>query len=129
MVRPPPRSTLTDTLFPYTTLFRSDAIPDQQAARPAVRVHHEGGDLRSLLPRCGPSLIAPALKLLRPLGAKVCPCLDFLAIFVLRCREALQGDFLVENERFHRSEEHTSELQSLMRSSYAVFCLKKKKCK
>src|SRR3546814_19460451 len=79
MIRRPPRSTRTDTLFPYTTLFRSGRVGDghgvgDQAARLIHRggvgrlVHHDGG----------------------------------------------------------RSEEHTSELQSLMRISYAVFCLKKK---
>src|SRR3546814_14411973 len=74
MIRRPPRSTRTDTLFPYTTLFRSG------------RGDLEKGD--------------------RPAG------IDPLA--------ALQ-------QRDQRSEEHTSELQSLMRISYAVFCLKKKK--
>src|SRR3546814_3393994 len=92
MIRRPPRSTRTDTLFPYTTLFRSR---DQCIA---VR----------LLLRC---LLA-----------------------VGQCRLVF-GDLLVD-QRFQtlvarrigaRSEEHTSELQSLMRISYAVFCLKKKK--
>src|SRR3546814_7059321 len=72
MIRRPPRSTRTDTLFPYTTLFRSG----RRARSPARRQH----DTRSPRPRCA-----------------------------------------------RRSEEHTSELQSLMRISYAVFCLKKKK--
>src|SRR3546814_5579996 len=69
MIRRPPRSTRTDTLFPYTTLFRSHlAMPIGDGGYFDVTVFH----------------------------------------------------------RFHRSEEHTSELQSLMRISYAVFCLKKK---
>src|SRR3546814_1442120 len=71
MIRRPPRSTRTDTLFPYTTLFRSFS--------------------RSTTPLCS-------------------------APWFLICRATIQ-----------RSEEHTSELQSLMRISYAVFCLKKKK--
>src|SRR3546814_4821819 len=82
MIRRPPRSTRTDTLFPYTTLFRSGSgsqkkypLPDSGTATP--------------LPSRGP--------LARPPHA------------------------------LPRSEEHTSELQSLMRISYAVFCLKKKK--
>src|SRR3546814_13690025 len=90
MLRRPPRSTRTDTLFPYTTLFRShaaDGIADQQRQeevrpedehdqrQPAHHIHHG------------------------------------------RCRPI---------ENLVRSEEHTSELQSLMRISYAVFCLKKK---
>src|SRR3546814_982222 len=69
MIRRPPRSTRTDTLFPYTTLFRS--LPCRHCSH------------------------------VRP-GRRPCPC------------------------RRRRSEEHTSELQSLMRISYAVFCLKKK---
>src|SRR3546814_5384221 len=88
MIRRPPRSTRTDTLFPYTTLFRSgrgDLVAGTR--RPAG------------VPR-------PALgRLCRLRGAE-------------RIRPALL-----------RSEEHTSELQSLMRISYAVFCLKKKKQK
>src|SRR3546814_8452461 len=79
MIRRPPRSTRTDTLFPYTTLFRSARRPcrlDPGLLRHQARPGHQGRNDR--------------------------PCDD-------------------------RSEEHTSELQSLMRISYAVFCLKKKK--
>src|SRR3546814_10238598 len=80
MIRPPPRSTRTDTLFPYTTRFRSVRPPTSAAA--ASR--------------------APCLRLVRttaaPAPARAAP--------------------------MARSEEHTSELQSLMRLSYAVFCLK-----
>src|SRR3546814_5541782 len=85
MIRRPPRSTRTDTLFPYTTLFRS---PDS-GPLPARRVRDAGT----------PGTARPGL---RPDG---------------RLRRPALGD---------RSEEHTSELQSLMRISYAVFCLKKK---
>src|SRR3546814_4079168 len=87
MLRRPPRSTRTDTLFPYTTLFRS--------------VGTAAGD-------------APALR-------DALACLDDAPL--------LRGE-LFESLRWlarYRSEEHTSELQSLMRISYAVFCLKKKK--
>src|SRR3546814_9829988 len=88
MIRRPPRTTRTDTLFPYTTLFRSDGGCRCRAAPPVVGTRHpaqrRGSDcgVDNSLPRRG--------------GAVV------------------------------RSEEHTSELQSLMRISYAVFCLKKK---
>src|SRR3546814_7942691 len=83
MIRRPPRSTRTDTLFPYTTLFRS-------AARWALaRLRRRDHDRAVALGH----------------GEAVDP--------LARCQ--------------HRSEEHTSELQSLMRISYAVFCLKKKK--
>src|SRR3546814_11155311 len=84
MIRRPPRSTRTDTLFPYTTLFRS--IP---AIVPPAR---------------------PPCRLISTVGVNTA------AITASRSRA----------ER-PRSEEHTSELQSLMRISYAVFCLKKKK--
>src|SRR3546814_18255358 len=82
MIRRPPRSTRTDTLFPYTTLFRSlgDAAVDAEHEQ---QNHHDIADQ-----------LAPAAIVLRPV---------------------------------FRSEEHTSELQSLMRISYAVFCLKNKK--
>src|SRR3546814_5071796 len=88
MIRRPPRSTRTDTLFPYTTLFRSRA---GDAADVSVVL-----DRRADLP----------FGLYRRAVGGVC-----------------RGADGVE----HRSEEHTSELQSLMRISYAVFCLKKKK--
>src|SRR3546814_8209979 len=83
MIRRPPRSTRTDTLFPYTTLFRSiefaghDPRQRRRTTEQHQRLHHVGVD---------------------------------------NCAQTAGG----------RSEEHTSELQSLMRISYAVFCLKKK---
>src|SRR3546814_9111552 len=88
MIRRPPRSTRTDTLFPYTTLFRS---PPSQASHDGIpkQASMTGCDRRGLIIGTANSLS--------------------------RCSM--------------RSEEHTSELQSLMRISYAVFCLKKKKKK
>src|SRR3546814_7264351 len=83
MIRRPPRSTRTDTLFPYTTLFRSIA-----------------SGLTAISSRSADSVEDLACELTERLSAL---------------------------GRAHRSEEHTSELQSLMRISYAVFCLKKKK--
>src|SRR3546814_2375748 len=102
MIRRPPRSTRTDTLFPYTTLFRS-----------------------------------PAWVSCR--GAALADALGEGSIFVRTDAEVrlTRGDFLrcssrvpihaaaLGVARIERSEEHTSELQSLMRISYAVFCLKK----
>src|SRR3546814_7401903 len=103
MIRRPPRSTRTDTLFPYTTLFRSgaDAHPADLAVRlpPAVR-GLEDHDQRGL-------------TMIRNATAADIPACIAMA-------ERMHGE---------RSEEHTSELQSLMRISYAVFCLKKKKNK
>src|SRR3546814_1346643 len=86
MIRRPPRSTRTDTLFPYTTLFRSLGLR-QQVDLDAHARQHAGHRLA-----------------------------DFLVVHVAVVRAI---------EKI-RSEEHTSELQSLMRISYAVFCLKKK---
>src|SRR3546814_5524576 len=86
MIRRPPRSTRTDTLFPYTTLFRSTVVPRSP--------------LRTLPPASN------------------------------ACRKVSQpwlGQPASITAPQRRSEEHTSELQSLMRISYAVFCLKKKK--
>src|SRR3546814_2136624 len=100
MIRRPPRSTRTDTLFPYTTLFRSatctsgnqHATTRSRDASPPGRPRRRGTteELSSVEePRTGRKFSAPGWP-------------------------------------GHRSEEHTSELQSLMRNSYAVFCLKKK---
>src|SRR3546814_8228363 len=92
MMRRPPRSTRTDTLFPYTTLFRSGGRITQHEF---VRVRRLGGRREDRVARAARAEGRPAVA---------------------------QEDLLV----VHRSEEHTSELQSLMRNSYAVFCLKKK---
>src|SRR3546814_2628170 len=112
MKRRPPRSKRTDTLFPYTTLFRSgeqrsDAAFPQQAADGAAGTHAEIGAGDDDVARL--DLIDPT----RPIGGED-------ASILLIDRQAEGGV---------RSEEHTSELQSLMRISYAVFCLKKKKKK
>src|SRR3546814_4003849 len=98
MIRRPPRSTRTDALFPYTTLFRS------QTACRCVR-------LRANVAGAGPWQRTGY----RPRGqAGTC------------VRMGVRGQ-MGTDEVTDRSEEHTSELQSLMRISYAVFCLKKKK--
>src|SRR3546814_2164794 len=105
MIRRPPRSTRTDTLFPYTTLFRSS--------------NNKG------LNRKGGGLAAKALteKDKKDIKTAISLDLDYLSLsFVKDANDILEARQL-------RSEEHTSELQSLMRISYAVFCLKKKKYK
>src|SRR3546814_9667365 len=105
MSRRPPGSTRTDTLFPYTTLFRSDGERDEDEHAPHGR--------RALLGQQMPfgavaaNRLALALPRTQPLDHR---------------RPDEEGDG-------ERSEEHTSELQSLMRISYAVFCLKKKNTK
>src|SRR3546814_9412935 len=99
MIRRPPRSTRTDTLFPYTTLFRSGNRMDVLFASALVVALAEIGDKTMLL------AVALAARFRKPWPI-------------------IAGILLAT-----RSEEHTSELQSLMRISYAVFCLKKKKTK
>src|SRR3546814_6075129 len=103
MIRRPPRSTRTDTLFPYTTLFRSYS--------PC------GGISRNH--RSKPSQRSPGVKALRFKVPRRCFCDENgrNAGYPGQCRQGGK----------RRSEEHTSELQSLMRISSAVFCLKKKK--
>src|SRR3546814_3161960 len=109
MIRRPPRSTSTDTLFPYTTLFRSDRPYPGIATGLGIIVigwrRDRGGD------RC------------RRIAS------DDLRARAIRItdRPGLHRADLLSRRCGLRSEEHTSELQSLMRISYAVFCLKKKK--
>src|SRR3546814_10231834 len=115
MIRRPPRSTRTDTLFPYTTLFR--AVGRNQHWR--VAPHRAGGD--------GDALVPPALRA-RPVdrGETGERPRHWPAWRSLRNRSqwARRSLILASNPR-GRSEEHTSELQSIMRISYAVFLLKK----
>src|SRR3546814_2589946 len=99
MKRRPPRSTRTDTLFPYTTLFRSSG----------------GGGM----PAPGAASLLPQAE---------------TAMAIIEPSARMASDVRIDARRAcppgaPRSEEHTSELQSLMRISYAVFCLKKKKKK
>src|SRR3546814_8689035 len=112
MIRRPPRSTRTDTLFPYTTLFRSrPSWPRGAKAPKRKRPPFLGGRIEKLF----------GLFVVEPSAGSSAGSLQ-----VHRLRTARVGlDF--EAHLLARSEEHTSELQSLMRISYAVFCLKKKK--
>src|SRR3546814_3964433 len=97
MIRRPPRSTRTDTLFPYTTLCRSDR-------------HRRGS-------------VAILVLMALDLGDVA---FQLVQVF-LGAHRRLGGMLGLFAQQRVRSEEHTSELQSLMRISYAVFCLKKKK--
>src|SRR3546814_3780520 len=136
MIRRPPRSTRTDTLFPYTTLFRSfrvaraqrrdhqeagvglghhDALLDHLRRQPRSRqrdlvLHLHLGDVRVGAGLEGQRDRGPAAGTGR--RAEVIEVVD-------------AGQLLLDDLGHRRSEEHTSELQSLMRTSYAVFCLKK----
>src|SRR3546814_10327650 len=110
MLRRPPRSTLTDTLFPYTTLFRSSR------------------EVISSVRSCGVFKVGS-----KPMAPS--PCRRIIDSMIISSasspgsskysRSSVDGD----GSSRARSEEHTSELQSLMRISYAVFCLKKQKKK
>src|SRR3546814_9434898 len=107
MIRRPPRSTRTDTLFPYTTLFRSSR----------------------LLKR--PSKPRPTSRSMATTWNSWPPSNQMRARALIRLADPDRHDAHAcghdRTDRHMRSEEHTSELQSLMRISYAVFCLKKKK--
>src|SRR3546814_4466913 len=145
MIRRPPRSKRTDTLFPYTTLFRSLALDRDQRPheRPADKdrdprrckrdglgtairsmptghaAYHSSAPLSRSRPRARPVTASAALASARRIDSAVGLGAAARAATISRSRRA----------RSDRSEEHTSELQSLMRISYAVFCLEKKKKK
>src|SRR3546814_6555158 len=119
MIRRPPRSTRTDTLFPYTTLFRSPEVDAERTAaigfcfggKCVLDLARTGADLRGVVSFHG-VYDAPPFPNVAPIKPKILVCHGW-------------EDPIAPP----RSEEHTSELQSLMRISYAVFCLKKKKKK
>src|SRR3546814_3990988 len=128
MIRRPPRSTPTDTLFPYTTLFRSQFRKGAKQRRSLIEqgqslfgnteqvvqnAPHRMVDDVNVLVHATPKLIRQAALPYYVLRARTRPEMKALA-----AGSQLAG-------RRKRSEEHTSELQSLMRISYAVFCLKK----
>src|SRR3546814_8485825 len=108
MIRRPPRSTRTATLCPYTPLFRSDAA----------------GDVASLFKLLGDPGRVRMLDALAHAG-ELCVC-DLAAVVDMAESPVSHSLRLLRNAGVVRSEEHTSELQSLMRISYAVFCLQKK---
>src|SRR3546814_10557846 len=117
MIRRPPRSTRTDTLCPYTTLVRS---PGQIPHRDRKHQIRDARDGNRAVPRCRRRLVSVAAA-----GADgAVPRADRPPARWCRVQGARPRDALSARRR--RSEEHTSELQSLMRISYAVFCLKKK---
>src|SRR3546814_2557898 len=125
MRRRPPRSTRTDTLFPYTTLFRSDhpeEIPFQALAaillakNPVVRIARGDGLAQGRLGLAVGNRDRTFVRLL--LDRKAGP-----EVMQRRCRRV---GCHRPGRLQHRSEEHRSEVQTLMSNSYAVFCLKKK---
>src|SRR3546814_4107193 len=141
MIRRPPRSTLTDTRFPYTTLFRSGvhrlvggiergvgllaaaegmhAVGHGDAQGLVFPDHLLGGDSLGQLGRLGRRRLHPGLRQ------------DDAELVAAEAADHVGGPRVAQQDladplEHGRSEEHTSELQSLMRISYAVFCLKKK---
>src|SRR3546814_2982186 len=142
MIRRPPRSTRTDTLFPYTTLFRSGRVIGSRFVRDPEIGEQE---------RCGQlgGRFLHGERVLGPLGAEIpvepMGCATGMSCLVnmggveavgvvegaeIRHVDAVFGDVIIGAGRaVDRSEEHKSELQYLMRNSSDVFCLKKKKIK
>src|SRR3546814_5098618 len=119
MIRRPPRSTRTDTLFPYTTLFRSpglDQASDHLLPGGRLRNNRRGSRCAVSSPRAN----CPLVSFIIPNPRRRCACCSALLS---------EAQALAPQSSKQRSEEHTSELQSLMSISYAVFCVKKKKTK
>src|SRR3546814_9214850 len=108
MIRRPPRSTRTDTLFPYTTPFRSVGDRDRPAVAEPADIRVDPGIAVEFLRRRTIGRVSESVGRRRGITVEIDPRMRIIATQV------------------DRSEEHTSELQSLMRISYAVFCLKKK---
>src|SRR3546814_9912308 len=113
MIRRPPRSTRTDTLFPYTTLFRSDP-PSSPKRR---EIHSLARPMDQVRPT--PTAMPPKATHRKLSAASASEKVPVRAAAMAKRRHT-------SPDASFRSEEHTSELQSLMRISYAVFCLKKK---
>src|SRR3546814_1114825 len=119
MIRRPPRSTRTDTLFPYTTLFRSRelVVPVDRPVRFALRskdvIHSfwvpSWGLKRAVVPGQVQTLVVTPTRMVETVANSLAR---------VQCSQICGA----------RSEEHTSALQSLMRISYAVFCLKENNC-
>src|SRR3546814_987690 len=122
MIRRPPRSTRTDTLFPYTTLFRSLGAEPLAAE---TSLSYSLGLVLQPVDRLYVTIDAYQIEI----DDRIVLSSNLLVGTNPAAQELLEnlGINGVTALRYFRSEEHTSELQSLMRISYAVFCLKKKK--
>src|SRR3546814_1659284 len=138
MILRPPRSTRTDTLFPYTTLFRSRRYAANGAAGPELkladnlgnavqpRVAADGAGNFAVVWTQSAGYQQPYRAVLRRYAANGTPLSAITPVDTNDAASNQLGPSIAMNAQ-GRSEEHTSELQSLMRNSYAVFCLKKKK--
>src|SRR3546814_3197768 len=142
MLRRPPRSTRTDTLFPYTTLFRSvkspdcfcgwdrlanDGLPDKRRVYSLAADPQNPSTLYAGL-RAGVFKTADGGKSWRQVSNEVSDAIVAVHPGLTNIIYAAgdDGSLVLSEDGGERSEEHTSELQSLMRTSYAVFCLKNK---
>src|SRR3546814_3580771 len=119
MIRRPPRSTRTDTLVPYTTLFRSQLC---RKGRAGASRDHDGRHQHAQFAKGDPADQVDC----QHLGTELAELHRTLLRNDDADQETHEADDAQGRNTDHRSEEHTSELQSLMRISYAVFCLKKK---
>src|SRR3546814_10100364 len=117
MFRRPPRSTLTDTLFPTTTVFRSGLAYAEELQ--LLNGDGTGTNLNGVYTQ--------ATTFASPLAAANADLDTKVVVLRLAMLQAALAEFPATGHVLNRSEEHTSELQSLMRISYAVLCLKKKK--
>src|SRR3546814_2155953 len=129
MIRRPPRSTRTDTLFPSTTLFRSAPVDDGACLYPARRRELQG--FRRRREKCRDRELPDADARWRRRDQLFHPQAEgrdrgYQPVELASAPDDLEGGARARLRQHRRSEEHTSELQSLMRISYAVFCLKKK---
>src|SRR3546814_9800242 len=123
MIRRPPRSTRTDTLFPYTTLFRSLADLSDRVEELTAELRRQGG---SPARRTGARKATVRKSAVRKDTAAKKKAPAKAAKATKTAKRATTRKKATRKTAAPRSDEHTSELQSLMRISYAVFCLKKK---
>src|SRR3546814_1194192 len=122
MIRRPPRSTRTDTLFPYTTLFRSVGIGEARLNRAVERLPHRIDAIDRRARGVGRVIAAPQVE--RHLRRRLAIPMPLGPIGLVGPRPR-RGHAHIHRGVARRSEEPTSELQSLMRISYTVFCLQK----
>src|SRR3546814_12607223 len=139
MIRPPPRFTRTDTLFPYTTLFRADQYLEQHGIRAFALAGARGqqaDDVADMVQPVARLRLRTLVEVFEQQRQVVRQLLrrqfeTFLAVGRDQVDHGLAAvarftvDVFEQQQAHRRSEEHTSELQSLMRISYAVFSLKK----
>src|SRR3546814_4731845 len=132
MIRRPPRATRTDTLFPYTTLFRSqgyvrECLICERRTGTSAQMHNIVYNIRRRPSQIGRHSERPSPHPKMPQSHYTPHAPEERHLLFPQFRKIRRNHYHCSNGRaVERSEEHTSELQSLMRISYAVFCLKKK---